>query len=948
MNQEEELRKKSSAARKIRREKLKANNPEAKAQQLKERRDRRAKNADEANEVQKQRRSALLLNSPEKVEKIRRQDTEQHKRRRLQQQLNSDEVDASGDGRCESSTDDTVGAADARASNGNGTDLVDTTDCNSESSHPADNGRGMNVDENLDFSQDLSDRESDDQVVEAEARPEDGQWCRNCCRMQIPGVEEDSLFYLHLHRGIEPSRIKKLSSKLRMVKHSATPSQEDGGYTLCVQCKNFIKEPDPEDDISAQERQELDKARCEWKNIWPSFFWNLISGRDSTTLIPFHRGGSRGLYSARDIWKFIPTTVRRYWLWTLSARSSPDLRAYDENSIDHTEYEGCTLTFPPPVFDDKTAQIDNYNRDINMGGLAGLLRALQPQRLPHCKYLGAHWDIETGEPKNLPDGISPEVCRSVMEAPPDENAHHPAVEDYLNSLMPNNLPTCRCAWGCGEFPHRSIPCDPSLLIQIQLRKVQLNGLDLKKLPFFENSRFDWIRVDGEEEDMVLLNKNWLCLPSVRLSNDTGLCALMCRHHTKNSDRKRLYVHPPRALDNNLSPPSPDNLSPTVLNPRTTTTVCRGKYNVISSRTVVQSSYAGVDCMNVGIEGDFSSCSNMLFRSEIKTIRGRGDIAELAHAKALEGEISPKLLKEWEDGAESEISDELMRMRSRGLTYVPVNQAVKLQKHSSEQSKTEATVQTRDSPGGHLQVRTINVSRSWCPTINNIQMNDLEGFGFPIKAVLPYATRGENSSMMLWLLAGIISACNHIHYAVDQKATPHAFDNFSGHILAHIDSQYMLHRDSGRIGKSPFGGKISATKLRKLLERRYTEPEDLSSPESFYKFHIDYLKNLLPQTDYPTIGIVGDNADEWDSLSNEEIVIQMGRTVPPPDGSRFVGGHRFEARAVTCVKASADVTSASSRPGKYEGLRYMRHGDGFSKWWAQKVSAPLCKSCCDEG
>ena len=76
MNQEEELRKKSSAARKIRREKLKANNPEAadqilkdrrqheefkannpeaKAQQLKERRDRRAKNADEANEVQKQR-----------------------------------------------------------------------------------------------------------------------------------------------------------------------------------------------------------------------------------------------------------------------------------------------------------------------------------------------------------------------------------------------------------------------------------------------------------------------------------------------------------------------------------------------------------------------------------------------------------------------------------------------------------------------------------------------------------------------------------------------------------------------------------------------------------------------------------------------------------------------------------------------------------------------------
>lgn len=987
---QEELRKKSSAARKKRREKLKAkdpeaaarkqkdrlrreaksraelkknnpekadliqkarrqryakfkeSNPEKAAQQRKSRRDRRAENADEANEDQRRKRSALVLESPEIVERNRRQNTKQHKRRRLQQKANLDVVAASGDGRCESSTDDTVGAADSRRRSGNGTDLVDTTDRDSEA--PANNGRGMNVDENLDFSQDLSDSESDGQVDEAQARPEDGQWCRNCCRMQIPGVARDSPFHIDFHT-CSRNRIKKSSSKLRMVKSSAMPS-DDRCYTLCVQCENFIAEPD--DGRSAEERQEAEKSRYEWKNIWPSFFWNLISGRDSTTLVPFHCGGSRGLYSGRDIWKFIPKTVRGYWLWTLSARSSPDLSEYDHNSIDHTEYEGCTLESPPPVFDDKTAQILNYRKHIDMRGLAGLLRALQPQRLGHRKYLEPYWNIETGEPKeNLPDGISPEVCRLVMEAPAHKNAHHPAVEDHLNSLMPNNLPTCRCAWGCGEFPHRAIPCDPSLLIQIQLRKVQLNGLDLKKLHLFENSRFDWIRTDEEEQDRVLLNKNWLCLPSVFLSNDTGLCVLLCRHHRSNSDKKRLYVHPPRALDNNLSPPSPDNLSPTVLCPRTCTSVRRGKYNVISSRTIVQSGFAGVDCMNVGSVGDFSSCSNMLHRNEIKTVRGRGDIAELAHAMAVEGQISPKLLKEWEDGAENEISEELMRIRSRGSTYVPVNQAVKLQKHSSEQAKVVTLVRARDFPGGPLRVRIINVSRSWCPTVNNIQMNDLEGYGFPIKAVLPYATRGENSSMMLWLLAGIISACNNIHYAIDQRVTPHAFDNFSGHILAHIDSQYMLHRDSGRIGKSPFGGKISAAKLRKLLERQYIEPEDSTSPESYYKFHIDYLRSLLPQTDYPTIGIVGDNADEWDSLSNEEIVIQMGRSLPSPDGSRFVGGHRFEARAVTCVKATANVTSASARPGKYEGLRYMRHGGGFYKWWLQKVRSPLCKWCCDD-
>ena len=480
-SEEEEKRKRRNELRKNRW----ANNPASASDRdarNEARRRERANNPASASERDARnvaRRRALVdLKANDHVEaaRIQRQNTVQHKAKWDERKRKISElIDASpsNDGGVGSSSDETVGAAGRP-----GNSVSDTTDSGSDSGSPADNGNGMNVDENDVFSQDLSDTESDDRSGDAEDQVDDREWCRNCCRKQF--VDDDSSpYHIEFRRGIDWKRIKKLPSKLKMVQHSAiTPP--DKHYTLCIQCCNFIWSPDRgigDDGVliepNVASEPELDKARYEWKNIWPSSFWNLISGRDATTGVPFHAGSECGLYGGPDIWKFIPESLRPYWLWVLSPTSGVELRPYSNNSIDHAEYDQCTLTSPPSVFHDGTGEIERAS--IESKGLASLLRKYDPTRLPHRQVIEPYWNLERRTPKaNLPKGISPAVCSAIMNSPVESNAYHQDVEDYVRLLKPLNLPTVRCPWGCGEFPLRACLCDPSLLIQIQLRKVQLN------------------------------------------------------------------------------------------------------------------------------------------------------------------------------------------------------------------------------------------------------------------------------------------------------------------------------------------------------------------------------------------------------------------------------------------------------------------------------------------
>src|SRR5210317_1929831 len=120
---------------------------------------------------------------------------------------------------------------------------------------------------------------------------------------------------------------------------------------------------------------------------------------------------------------------------------------------------------------------------------------------------------------------------------------------------------------------------------------------------------------------------------------------------------------------------------------------------------------------------------------------------------------------------------MLSLARRGATCVGTYNALKLQQHCTEDSKIPCTVRQRQSSGAEERVVDAFLERSWCPVINNLLTEDLEGYGSIIKGIKPYMGRNGHATMMLWTVVGMVSACNLLHYAIDQKSIGHHHDNF---------------------------------------------------------------------------------------------------------------------------------------------------------------------------
>ena len=313
--------------------------------------------------------------------------------------------------------------------------------------------------------------------------------CANCFRMNIP---DDDVYRFSMCR-IYSHKVKDLRSPLKRVSSSKSVDKARP-YLLCKCCHDFLN-----NDL------EYDRGRYDWRNIWPSFYWDLLVGVDQSNSLSF-----RQMYDAGHLWKFIPSTCRRYWMSSIR-----NLEEFNE----------CSVDYPPSFFLDRTKSVDEFEKNIKSLTCEGFLRALDPSRLP---------------------GVEKEDCG-----------------------LPSILPDVLCPWGCSEFCCASSLCDPSPLIQHHLRRVQLNlpsHVFNDRLHLFEPSRLDYLRSDDEGRDHVLLNNEWPILPSMRLTGE-GMMLLVCRNHAKSSDQRRLCPHLPRKVLHNLSSTMPANLCHAVLKPR---------------------------------------------------------------------------------------------------------------------------------------------------------------------------------------------------------------------------------------------------------------------------------------------------------------------------------------------------------------------------------------------
>lgn len=650
-----------------------------------------------------------------------------------------------------------------------------------------------------------------------------------------------------------------------------------------------MSEIDAESDATVEEIRRLNKSRFQWSKLWPSFYWDILVGSDTDSGAAFHQ-----VYPGKHLWRFIPHSIRRYWL--------------DEDIFGpEGAYYGCSEHLPPSYFRDRTFDLNDFVSNINLYTSRGFLQALDPSRLAD------------------PNG-----------------------EDPKQFLLPDVL----CPWGCGEYCHRAIPFDPSLLIQRHLSTVQLNlspsnGHD--KLFLVENSRLDYIRLDNEQVDTVLMNDNWKVLPSVLLSPAKGLCILYCRNHASRSSQRRLYTHPPKKVGNMLSSTRPDCLSHCVVRPRSVSTVRARAYNTTMTANIFTCGYAGCDSANVCLEGKFNIPSLTLFNHEVLSYWARRDIQDLASAKVDQGKIMPELRHQWDETARRkyEGEEEMLSMATRGATFVPTFNALKLQQHCTEESRIVAVVKLRQRTGDQETVVSVPLQRSWSPVIHNVNTQDPHKYGAIMKGIRPYMGRNGNATMMLWTVVGMVSSCNSLHYAIDQKRGGHHYDNYSAYILAHVNTYYMKHRDSSCPKKSPFNGRKSVSFLlgmiEKLLPHHMTtetedETEDFGSDERFFRFNLEYMSNLFPQSEYPNVRVCSDIEEVWQDntgmyTADQDVFITVGKTMPDGNAHFYLGGMKYEARVVTAI----DVEEGDRHrltPNHYLGTRFARHGGGYSEWWKQ--------------
>ena len=436
--------------------------------------------------------------------------------------------------------------------------------------------------------------------------------CENCYRSHITNDRSDP-YYFDMYRTWTKN-IVGVQTPLRLVK-AAKSAGTSKVVDLCTECHSFL--------IKAKYVKRND--RFSWSNVWPSFYWNLLTGADMNTGRQFH-----STYTPEQLWRFVPQTIREYWLVSIH------LPLYTNS------YRDCTLEYPASHFVDRTKDVRMFWENIKLYTFKGMLEVLDPDRLTIA---------------------NDKIQKSFI------------VPDVL------------CPWGCSEFCFKTTELNPGLLLQHHLRKVQLNlpQQDHQKMYSVDSSRLDYIRRDNEDGDFVLMNPDWPISPSVRLSSLGGLVICACRHHDSIRTRKRMMPHPPRKpYSDPLSSVRTDRLCQASIQSFVKPAVAK-RCNTVPSLNNFSITYQGAWSQNVCMDAGFGNYGEqrMSHRHESLSLH-RPDIRQAATVFKQEGKVSQEMLDQWRAEYDTYPQD-MLKSLTRGATYTPSINAIILQKNSTHES-----------------------------------------------------------------------------------------------------------------------------------------------------------------------------------------------------------------------------------------------------------------------
>lgn len=606
------------------------------------------------------------------------------------------------------------------------------------------------------------------------------------------------------------------------------------------------------------------------------------------------------VYDPSYLWRFVPASIRPYW--------------FDESDSDFVlpqAYEGCLDSIP--FFVDRTMDVRHFHESVREYDLTKLLRVMRV----------------------------------------DKNGKTCMVPDVL------------CPFGESEFCFLAEHMNPALLIQHHLRKVVLNlpsGKDFADIYTVETSRDDFIRPNNDY-DKLLLNKNWIIMPSLQLLEGRGLMVMTCRHHKSRYTRRRLHCHIPRKPFHNLSSEDSDQLSPVVIQPRTVMSQKQGAFNSGYRMTAQLATYSGVDSMNVTSTGRFKKGSVMLGMNETLSLAHRGDISMLLSRYVQENIVPPEFESNLHEKAKMLYPSPVVEQCMQGATYVPLLDSIRLQISGSVDNNIHVVARRRNRDTNQMEERLIFVKPSWSPLINIMQKEDRSGYGYPFQPVSSYTKQKAGSpTMMLWSVAGAIIGCKELWFAMTQRNGPYRYDGWDGHMLSHLQSRYMRHDNVASPRGSPFlQSKDKAAKNMLELLDTYT-PEDMteytgsytSNPHLFYKFGVNFWRRLFPPDEFPLISIRSStDFSLFSEQSPSDVVIVVRNVKPTAEHDKIcVGDETYELRVIMCMGVAPETTGTRQNgvsTNMFEAVRYVRHGRSFSRFWKDsRVGSPFMTHCLNDG
>ena len=544
-----------------------------------------------------------------------------------------------------------------------------------------------------------TDSESSDNNEEASCS---AAFCSNCNRKT--NTRPDGDFY-----NVKTNRFKRREIYARrtfrfvLCRKAFECDDNDEEYDLCEECAVFL---------TAKGEQVRDpKHFC---YVWPSFYWKLLTNNE--VLSQPHGGAQR-------LWKFVPYEWREWWLESLQRKSN--------------HYNCVTMTFPPPLFEDKTSALTSMKNLLNSGFLPKIKKA---------------------------------------------------CNDYL-------MPTVLCPWGCTEYIHTAGNCDLDLVIQRHLPEflIAINNHH-ENFKFLTSSRDDYVRDIGNEEyDSLLFNPEWKVLPSLAFIDGKGPCVLTCRKH--DGGCKHHYIHPPRQPGGHILPSKDnDQLCHAVLRPRTIKQVKAKKYSTSFQIHSQIGSFKGIDTCDVRSFGRFDCLSVLLQQSEARSIIGRSDINCLLDKLKDNNVLDEHVVKSLREDAALTYPDKaVLDSFAHGSTYIPIEDAIGMQKQLGKENLLPMTYDMRKKDG--LPEITANARRNWPSFIYSCQKFDKGFHGNYVCTIPPLTCRRNGDTKLTWLVIALVSRIKEL-WVLTESCTPLLESKWHGWVLSFIAKNCFSFRASG--------------------------------------------------------------------------------------------------------------------------------------------------------